>query len=76
MAHLNEQLQQELSRKDQELKETRDAHQSQISSLQEKIASLVSHVGQSQIIGLCVYVNHIFNTDKSLKTLKCLILAL
>lgn len=43
-AHLNEQLLQEQSRKEQELKETRDEHQSQISSLQEKIAKLVSVV--------------------------------
>lgn len=50
MAHLNEQLQQELSRKDQELKETKETHQSQISSLQEKIVKLVSHVEESQII--------------------------
>lgn len=48
VAHLNEQLQQEQSRKEQELKETRDTHQSQIISLQEKIANLVSIVGKSQ----------------------------
>lgn len=41
MAHSNEQLQQEQSRKEQELKETREAHQSQISNLEEKIANLV-----------------------------------
>lgn len=48
VAHLNEQLQQEQSRKEQELKETRDAHQSQISTLQEKIVTLVSIVGHSE----------------------------
>lgn len=53
MAHSKEQLQQEQSRKEQELKETRDAHQSQISSLQEKIANLVSIVGQSQKVFVC-----------------------
>lgn len=41
MAHSNEQLQQEQSRKEQELKETREAHQSQISNLEGKIANLV-----------------------------------
>lgn len=48
VAHLNEQVQQEQSRKEQELKQTRDTHQSQISSLQEKIADLVSIIGHSQ----------------------------
>ncbi len=48
MAHLNEQLQQEQSHKEQELKDTRDKHQSEISSLQEKITHLVSIVVQSQ----------------------------
>lgn len=48
MAHLNEQLQQQQSHKEQELKETRDTHQSQISSLQEKIVNLVSVVWQFQ----------------------------
>ena len=51
--HLNEQLQQEQSRREQELKETRDTHQSQISSLQDKIANLVSIVGHSQKKKLC-----------------------
>lgn len=41
VAHLNEQIQLEQSGKDQELRETREAHQSQISSLQEKITTLV-----------------------------------
>lgn len=48
VAHSTEQLQQEKSRKAQELMETRDAHQSQISGLQETIANLVSIVSQSQ----------------------------
>lgn len=45
MAHLNEQMQQEQSHKEQELKESRDTYQTEISSLQEKITSLVSIVG-------------------------------
>ncbi|XP_035514473.1 CAP-Gly domain-containing linker protein 1 isoform X5 [Morone saxatilis] len=49
-AHLNEQLQQEQSRKEQELKETRDKHQSQISSLQEKIANLENTVKQGETL--------------------------
>ena len=44
MAHLDEKLQQELSRKEQELKESNDAHDSQMKDLQEKIDSLVSIV--------------------------------
>lgn len=50
MADLNEQLQQEQSRKERELKETTETHHSQISGLQEKIVNLVSIVGQSQKI--------------------------
>lgn len=46
MAQLNEQLQLEKSHKEQELKETRETHHSQISDLQEKIVILVSTVGQ------------------------------
>lgn len=46
MARLTEQLQQELSRKDQELKDTSDSYHSQINSLQEKIKTLVSSVGR------------------------------
>lgn len=41
MAHLNEQLQQEKSHKERDLKETRESHHSQITDLQEKISSLV-----------------------------------
>ncbi|CAJ1068185.1 CAP-Gly domain-containing linker protein 1 isoform X5 [Xyrichtys novacula] len=48
VAHLNEQVQQEQSRKEQELKETKDTHQTQINSLQEKIASLEKTVKQGQ----------------------------
>ena len=59
MAHLNEQLQQEQSRKELELKETRDTHQSQITSLQEKITTLVSIVGHSQ---KAVFENCLSNT--------------
>lgn len=55
VAHSTEQLQQEKSRKAQELMETRDAHQSQISGLQETIANLVSIVSQSQ---QCQCVGH------------------
>lgn len=46
VAQLNEQLQLEKSHKEQELKETRETHHSQISDLQEKIVILVSAVGQ------------------------------
>lgn len=46
VALLNEQLQQEKSHKERELKETRETHQSQISGLQEKIVNLVSIVGR------------------------------
>ncbi|KAM4576946.1 CAP-Gly domain-containing linker protein 1 isoform 4-T4 [Odontesthes bonariensis] len=46
VANLNEQLQLEQSSKQQELKETRDAHQTQISSLQEKISTLEKTVKQ------------------------------
>lgn len=42
VAHFNEQLQQEQSKKEQELKEIKDAHQTQISSLKEKITNMVS----------------------------------
>uniref|UniRef100_UPI0037E7F1D5 CAP-Gly domain-containing linker protein 1 isoform X4 n=1 Tax=Semicossyphus pulcher TaxID=241346 RepID=UPI0037E7F1D5 len=48
VAHLNEQIQQDQSRKEQELKETRDTHQSQINSLQEKIANLEKTVKQGE----------------------------
>ncbi|XP_059192358.1 CAP-Gly domain-containing linker protein 1 isoform X4 [Centropristis striata] len=48
VAHSNEQLQQEQSRKEQELKETREAHQSQISSLQENITNLEKTVKQGE----------------------------
>ncbi|XP_041792248.1 CAP-Gly domain-containing linker protein 1 isoform X2 [Chelmon rostratus] len=48
VAHLNEQLQQQQSHKEQELKETRDTHQSQISSLQEKIVNLEKTVKQGE----------------------------
>lgn len=41
MAHLNEQVQQEKSHKERELKEARETHHSQINNLQEKISSLV-----------------------------------
>ncbi|XP_044052290.1 CAP-Gly domain-containing linker protein 1 isoform X7 [Siniperca chuatsi] len=50
VAHFNEQLQQEQSRKEQELKETRDTHQSQISSLQEKIVNLEKTVKQGETL--------------------------
>lgn len=41
MAHLNEQVHQEKSHKERELKEARETHDSQINDLQEKIRSLV-----------------------------------
>lgn len=41
MAHLNEQVQQEKSHKERELKEARETHLSQINEFQEKICSLV-----------------------------------
>uniref|UniRef100_A0A3Q1CNA0 CAP-Gly domain-containing protein n=1 Tax=Amphiprion ocellaris TaxID=80972 RepID=A0A3Q1CNA0_AMPOC len=47
-AHLNEQLQLEQSHKEQELKEARDTHQTQISSLQEKITTMEKTVKQSE----------------------------
>ncbi|XP_031712144.1 CAP-Gly domain-containing linker protein 1 isoform X5 [Anarrhichthys ocellatus] len=50
VAHSNEQLQQEQSRKEQELMETRDAHQSQISGLQEKVANLEKTVKQGETL--------------------------
>ncbi|XP_069555475.1 CAP-Gly domain-containing linker protein 1 isoform X4 [Brachyistius frenatus] len=50
VAHLNEQLQQEQSHTEQELKETRDAHQTQISSFQEKITTLEKTVKQSETL--------------------------
>ncbi|KAM8886319.1 CAP-Gly domain-containing linker protein 1 isoform 5-T17 [Spinachia spinachia] len=48
VAHSNERLQKEKSRKEQELMETRDAHQAQISGLQEKIANLEKTVKQGE----------------------------
>lgn len=42
MARSEEQQQQELGRKDQELKETTDKYQGQLNSLQKKIVDLVS----------------------------------
>ncbi|XP_062273009.1 CAP-Gly domain-containing linker protein 1 isoform X3 [Scomber scombrus] len=50
VADLNEKLQQDTSRKNQELKETRDTHQSQISSLQEKIAALEKTVQKGETL--------------------------
>ncbi|XP_063753394.1 CAP-Gly domain-containing linker protein 1 isoform X4 [Eleginops maclovinus] len=50
VAHSNEQLQQEQARKQQELKEARDAHQSQISSLQENITNLEKTVKQRETL--------------------------
>ncbi|XP_034396517.1 CAP-Gly domain-containing linker protein 1 isoform X3 [Cyclopterus lumpus] len=50
VAHSNEQLQQEQLRKEQELMETRDAHQSQISGLQEKIDNLEKTVKQGETL--------------------------
>lgn len=41
VAHLNEQVQQEKSHKERELKEARETHHSQINDLQEKINGLV-----------------------------------
>lgn len=41
VAHLNEQVQQEKSHKDRELKEAKETHHSQINDLQEKISGLV-----------------------------------
>lgn len=41
VAHLNEQVQQEKSHKERELKEARETHHSQINDLQEKISGLV-----------------------------------
>ncbi|KAI4820029.1 hypothetical protein KUCAC02_028023 [Chaenocephalus aceratus] len=49
-AHSNEQLQQEQTRKEQELKETRDAHQAQRSSLQDNITNLEKTVKQSETL--------------------------
>lgn len=42
VAHLNEKLQKEQSNKEQQLKEAKYAHQSETSSLQAKISTLVS----------------------------------
>ncbi|KAL3063288.1 hypothetical protein OYC64_002960 [Pagothenia borchgrevinki] len=50
VAHSNEQLQQEQTRKEQELKETRDAHQAQMSSLQDNITNLEKAVKQSETL--------------------------
>lgn len=41
MAQLNEQVQQEKSHKERELKEARETHHSQINDFEEKICSLV-----------------------------------
>lgn len=41
MADLNEQVQQEKSHKERELKEARETHHCQINDLQEKISGLV-----------------------------------
>ncbi|XP_071060524.1 CAP-Gly domain-containing linker protein 1 isoform X5 [Pseudochaenichthys georgianus] len=49
-AHSNEQLQQEQTGKEQELKETRDAHQAQRSSLQDNITNLEKTVKQSETL--------------------------
>uniref|UniRef100_A0A1A7W9X1 CAP-GLY domain containing linker protein 1a n=1 Tax=Iconisemion striatum TaxID=60296 RepID=A0A1A7W9X1_9TELE len=49
-AHLNEQLQQEQSNKEQELKETKDAHQTQINNLQEKMANLETTLKQNELL--------------------------
>lgn len=58
VAHVNEQLQQEQSKKEQELKEIRDAHLTQISSLQEKITNMVSICGTVRIFFLnCLLCN-------------------
>lgn len=46
-ATLNEQLQHQQTHKEQDLKQAREEHQCQISSLQEKIANLVSIIRQS-----------------------------
>ncbi|XP_070712165.1 CAP-Gly domain-containing linker protein 1 isoform X2 [Pempheris klunzingeri] len=48
VAHLNEQVQQEQCHKEQELKKTRDALESQISGLQEKITNLEKNVKQGE----------------------------
>uniref|UniRef100_A0A672YGY7 CAP-GLY domain containing linker protein 1a n=1 Tax=Sphaeramia orbicularis TaxID=375764 RepID=A0A672YGY7_9TELE len=50
VAHLNDQLQQEMTRKDEVLKETRSTHQCQISSFEEKIASLEKTVQQGETL--------------------------
>lgn len=41
VAHLDEKVQQEQTRKEQELQESRNAHETQTNSLQEKIVNLV-----------------------------------
>ncbi|XP_062418124.1 CAP-Gly domain-containing linker protein 1 isoform X4 [Pungitius pungitius] len=50
VAHSNEQLQQERSCREQELMETRDAHQSQIRGLQETIANMEKSVKQGETL--------------------------
>lgn len=56
MADLNEQLQQEKSHKERELKETTETHNSDISGLKEKIVDLVSIEGQSRKIVVCLRI--------------------
>ncbi|MED6240947.1 hypothetical protein ATANTOWER_016432 [Ataeniobius toweri] len=48
VAHLDEKLQKEQSNKEQQLKEAKDAHQSETSSLQEKINTLENSLKQSE----------------------------
>lgn len=58
MAHLNEQVQQEKSHKERELKEARETHHSQINDLQEKIRSLV-------VFDLAPCLDHLNNWTKN-----------
>lgn len=66
MARLNEQLQQEASHKEHELKETREAHQTEINTLQENITTLVSHKKYVLMYILSTYVELAFSMHTSI----------
>lgn len=64
VARVSEQLQQEQAHREQELRETRDAHQAQINNLQEKVASLVGIL--RPVTKIITRSNEIYNLLSSL----------
>ena len=56
VAHLTEQQEQELSRREQQLAETKDTFSAQASSLQEKIVHLVRSQPASRLLQRCAAV--------------------